>query len=71
MQSATIKYNWYQFCKKAELKRPTAKTCGLMSLIGAFEVFERGCEINCVNGHRIVKLFDMKGILWLTGHRNN
>ena len=30
-----------------------------------------GCEINCVNGHGIVKLFDTKGILWLTGHRNN
>ena len=30
-----------------------------------------GCKINCVNGHRIVKLLDMKGILWLTGHRNS
>jgi hypothetical protein len=31
----------------------------------------RGCEINCVNSRRIVKLLNLKGILWLTGHRKN
>jgi len=35
------------------------------------DVSQGGCKINCVNGHRIVKLFNTKGILWLTGHRNN
>jgi hypothetical protein len=32
---------------------------------------EGGCEINCVNGHRIDKLFDRKGILWTRRRRNN
>jgi hypothetical protein len=39
--------------------------------MGSKSVAIRGCEINCVNGHRVVNLFDKKGILWQSGDRNN
>jgi predicted GNAT family N-acyltransferase len=43
-----------------------------ITAVGFYEKMDfGGCEINCVNGHRIVKLFSTKGILWLTERRNN
>ena len=47
------------------------KSGGVINAATIEKTSKRGCEINCVNGHRIVKLFSTKGILWLTEHRNN
>ena len=38
------------------------------SLVGRGFYLLGGCEINCVNGHRISNLLILKGILWLTRH---